>query len=237
MSPTKTQRWEIAQKYEKDWWEARKDQIDCEFYEAYAHELVKQLEGILKIEKGTPILEIGSGAAGIITFLQGNQRYGIDPLEYFYSSVENFKKFRDPNVKYQTAKAEELPFENNKFQLIIIDNVLDHCDDIERVFKEMRRVLQENGKVYLRLNIYTYWGKIVRFLADKLKIDPGHPYTFARKSIFAIFKNSDFNILKIEERGYWQTWTQEIKSGKLKELLKAVTFSSPNKTAYILEKK
>jgi ubiquinone/menaquinone biosynthesis C-methylase UbiE len=237
MSRSKTERWEAAQSYEKEWWDSRKDQIDCRFYEAYAHELLEQLEGILEIEKHTPILEIGTGAAGIITFLQSNQRYGIDPLEDFYSSVENFKKSRDPHVKYQAAKAEELPFEDNKFQLLIIDNVLDHCDDIEMVFKEMRRVLQPNGKVYLRLNVYTYWGKVVRLLVAKLKIDPGHPYTFARRSILSLFKNHDFKILKTEEQGYWKTWFREIRSGKLKELLKAVTISSPNKTAYILEKK
>ena len=151
-------RWDIAQNYEKEWWQTRKNQIEFDFYKAYADELKQQIQGILEVTSATSILEIGSGAGGILTYLKSDDRQAIDPLEDFYSSVPGFQTQRDPDVKYQKAKAEKLPFVKNRFDFIICDNVLDHCDDIKDVFTEMQRVLRDQGKVYLRLNIYTFWG-------------------------------------------------------------------------------
>ena len=235
MNAMKTKsRWEIAQQYEKEWWDTRREHIDCDFYRAYAQELERQLAGILAIQEETPILEIGSGAAGIITFLPSEIKCAIDPLEYFYGSVPGFVKARDSRVEYHTAKAEALPFENNRFRMIIMDNVLDHCDDLNSIFAEMSRVLQGAGIVYLRLNVYTFWGKFVRKLVEKLKIDPGHPYTFTIRSLRSIVEDHQFDMIKMEEPGFWRTWRKELRSLKPKEWLKAVTFSTPNKVTFIL---
>ena len=100
----------------------------------------------------------------------------------------------------------------------------------------MQRVLRDQGKLYLRLNIYTFWGKLIRLLVEKLKIDPGHPYTFTRKSINSYFKKYEFELLKFEENGFFKTWIKEVKSVKIKELLKAMTFSTPDKALFILKK-
>lgn len=229
-------RWTVAQSYEKGWWEARARQIDFGFYQNYAKELQECMRGILEIAPNTSILEIGSGAGGILTYLNSNDRSAIDPLDDFYASVPDFQQQRDQKVKYQTAKAENLPFEKKRFDFIICDNVLDHCENIDSIFSEMRRVLRDEGKLYLRLNIYTNWGKLIRWLVEKLKIDPGHPHTFTRKSIDSHFKKYQFELLKTEENGFFTTWIKETKSGKIKELLKAMTFSTPNKALYILEK-
>jgi hypothetical protein len=85
--PENKTRWEIAQEYEKKWWRSRVDFITLDFYQDYAADLAKDMEGILKIREDSKILEIGSGAAGILTFLNSNFRYAVDPLEDFYSSV------------------------------------------------------------------------------------------------------------------------------------------------------
>ncbi|MDW7681666.1 MAG: methyltransferase domain-containing protein, partial [bacterium] len=229
-------RWIAAQKYEKDWWDIRKKQIDFGFYRFYAEELIKSIHGIIDISANTSLLEIGSGAGGIVTYLNSDKRHAIDPLEEYYSSVPEFQKQRDQKVKYQTGKAENIPFDKKRFDFIICDNVLDHCDDIDKVFSEMRRVLRDHGKLWLRLNIYTFWGRLIRLLVEKLKIDPGHPHTFTRKSIKAYFKNYEFEIIKFKEDGFFKTWLKEIASGKIKELLKAITFSTPNKSVFILGK-
>ncbi|HDP99442.1 MAG TPA: class I SAM-dependent methyltransferase [bacterium] len=160
-------RWLVAKQYEKEWWKTRKNQIDFGFYRSYAEELVESIQGVTDIAANTSILEIGSGAGGIVTFLNSDKSYAFDPLEEFYASVPNFQKQRNQKVKYQTAKAEHIPFEKKRFDFIICDNVLDHCDDIDKVFLEMRRVLRDHGTLWLRLNIYTFWGRLIRLLIEK----------------------------------------------------------------------
>jgi ubiquinone/menaquinone biosynthesis C-methylase UbiE len=229
-----TSRWRKAQSYEKAWWQAHVEQLDLSFYKAYADDLINELDGFFKIEPATRILEIGSGAAGILTFLESTHRHAIDPLEYFYAKVEKFARFRDNTITYQTAKAEALPFPDNSFDLIIIDNVIDHCENVEAVFAEMRRVLNLSGIVYLRLNTYNGWGKFVRKTVEFFQIDQGHPHTFTKRNLEDLFARWNFKILKSKSRGYFRTWVKQLGSGKLKEIVKAMTFATADKKTFLL---
>ena len=139
-------------------------------------------------------------------------------------------------MNYQTARAENLPFEDQRFDLIICDNVLDHCENVKQVIHEIQRTLRSGGMLYLRVNVYTFWGKWIRWIVEKLNIDPGHPYTFTGKSLFHLFKAQDLKVIKRESQGFSRTWFREIKSFKIKEWLKALTFSTPNKTLFIAGK-
>ncbi len=230
----KSERWQLAQTYEQAWWLSRQDHIDFDFYREYAADLVEQMKPVMAVGPATSVLEIGSGAGGIITFLNAGERQAIDPLEDFYSSVPAFQAQRDPQVLYQKAKAERLPFEDHRFDLVICDNVLDHCDDVSAALREMRRVLTADGKIYLRVNRYTAWGKLIRLLAEGLRIDPGHPHTLTAGSMKNYFTRCGLRVLKTTDNGFFTTWIKELRSGAAKEWMKALTFSTPNKTMFLL---
>lgn len=51
----------------------------------------------------------------------------------------------DTRFQYEECSCEELPFEENSFDLIIANHVLFYCDDIEKACQEIRRVLKKNG--------------------------------------------------------------------------------------------
>ena len=229
-------RWELAQEYEKEWWDSRKEAISLDFYKHFAEDLNGILKDILEIKKNTFILEIGSGAAGTITFIDSDNKYAIDPLEYFYSTVKEFTKDRDSRVKYFSAKGEELPFEKEMFDLIIIDNVLDHCADPDKVVEEMNRVLKPGGIIFFRQNTYHCWGVFVRSIMEKIVFDKGHPFTFSKSRLEKIFTKFNFTTLKFSRFGYFKTWKKEFFSFKPKELAKALLFATRDKTLYILKK-
>jgi ubiquinone/menaquinone biosynthesis C-methylase UbiE len=231
-----SKRWDVAQQYEKSWWNERREAVDFEFYKNFAEDLVEQTRTYIKISPETSILEIGSGAGGILTYLNSKDRNAIDPLEDYYTSVPEFVKQRDKNVQYQKAKAEELPFDDDRFDFIICDNVLDHCDDVDAVFHEIHRVLHDGGIVYLRLHVYHAWGKLIRSMVELLGIDPGHPYTFTPGSTQEALESNKFIILKRSGKNFIQSWMKSLRSRSIKELLKAVTFSTPSKPLYILRK-
>ena len=229
-------RWQIAQAYEKNWWSSKANELDLEFYERFARNVEAAVAPYISLGADMYILEIGSGAAGIITYMNSNNRYAIDPLENVYASIKKFSSARDKNVKYQQAKAEELPFENNIFDFIIIDNVLDHCEDPIKVLSEMKRVLKTNGIIYFRQNTYHLWGKIIRKGIELFKIDKGHPHTFLKSELKKLFFNNKMEILLFNESGYFQTWLREIKSSRFYDKIKALIFATRDKTTFILIK-
>ena len=198
-------RWDLAQDYERNWWKSRQANVDFSFYEYYADELKTSIQNHLTIKPDTKILEVGSGAGGIVTFLnQSNERYAIDPLEDFYSSVKSFNDQRDKKVKYQNSMGEEIPFQDKMFDLVIMDNVLDHCEFPGKVMQEVRRVLGENGIIYFKQNTYHFWGSLIRSLMEKLLIDKGHPHTFSKSKLLNLLRENNLKVIQSSRAGYFK---------------------------------
>lgn len=233
---SKKLRWKTAQSYELDWWKYRSNNISLDYFRDYADDLLEHLNGIKTVDQNAKILEIGSGPAGIITFLESPNRYGIDPLEHFFSQVPSFKDFRDKQVKYCAAMGEFLPFPDKTFDFIITDNVLDHCENPEGLIIEVNRVLKLNGILTIRVNTYNIWGKIIRQLLERLKVDKGHPYTFTKNGLTSLFRSNNLKILKLLPVGYLKAWIKEITAGRLKELVMAILIVIRDTTLYILIK-
>ena len=231
-----TSRWEDAQEYEKNWWARHSEAMDPGFYKYYADELLDALKGLMTISDQTRILEIGSGAAGILTCLKNTHRFAIDPLEDYYSTVEKFVQFRDPSVRYFKAKGEKIPFDDLSFDLIIMDNVLDHCERPHQVMVEICRVLKQGGMVFFRQNTYHLWGTFIRNALEGFQIDKGHPHTFTKHHLENEMKALGLTILKRKRRGYFRTWARELTSGKLIDLVKAFLFATRDKTLYVVKK-
>ena len=115
-----SQRWHKAQAYERDWWQSRALAVDLNFYAYFAQALRREIDSLLTLGPQTRILEIGSGAAGILTHLgESDHRHAVDPLEDFYASVEPFSASRDPAVQYYTGTGEKLDFADSYFDLEI----------------------------------------------------------------------------------------------------------------------
>ena len=232
-----SQRWHKAQTYERDWWQTRAPDMDLEFYASFAQALRREIDGLLSLGPETCILEIGSGAAGILTHLgESEHRHAVDPLEDFYASVERFSAFRDPAVQYCTGTGEKLDFADDYFDLVIVDNVLDHCDDPDQVLAEMHRVLKRGGVVYFRQNTYHLWGRLVRGLMEWFQIDQGHPHTFSKRYLQRRFNRLGLAVHRFGRGGYWATWRKEICSPRLLDRIKALLCATRDRTLYILQK-
>ncbi len=99
---------------------------------------------MLKIDdfRGLDILEIGPGpVSGNGVFKGGNVVFAVDPLAVEFAEIG----FHD--LTMMRGGAEDLPFGNNSFDVVIAVNSLDHVDDIEAAAKEILRVLRSGGKL------------------------------------------------------------------------------------------
>ena len=232
-----TRRWYKAQSSERAWWRSRAAAMDLDFYAVFARAMRRELDGILTPVKDTRVLEIGSGAAGILTHLgECSERHAVDPLEEFYASEERFRAYRDPAVHYHAGTGEDLGFSADHFHLIIMDNVLDHCADPDKVLDEIQRVLQPGGTVYLRQNTYHLWGRLVRGVMECFQIDRGHPHTFSKGYLRRRYEQLGLEVRRCHRGGYWATWSAEIRSPRSLDRVKALLLATRDRTLYILQK-
>lgn len=233
----KNSRWEKAQQYEQNWWSERGEIINFQYYKVFASQLVSDLKLIIEIKKDPSILEVGCGPAGISTYLDSDRKYAIDPLNDYFVSVERFQQLRDQRTQYLTAKGESLPYKEESFDLVIMDNVLDHCENPEQVMKETLRVMKKGGVLYFQQNVYTLWGKGLRLGMEKFEIDKGHPHTFTKKDIYQLLNQIGLEVIYSDSRGYLKQWFSEVRSGNKKAMIRAALFMTRDRDKYILRRK
>jgi SAM-dependent methyltransferase len=111
----------------------------------YCH---RQLEKFDRKKKYSKVLEIGAGSSPHIDYLKH------DYDEYFIAetstnALELYKKMK--NIKAYSYDGNNLPFENNFFDRIIISHCLEHINKPEEFLFEMMSKLKEGGVLSISL--------------------------------------------------------------------------------------
>lgn len=226
-------RWEKAQEYESAWWKNVTDIYDTAYLERFASDIEDKLANTDLNISEADIIEVGAGPVGIVSCLRGRRRVATDPLDNLFESVDTYcryrEKAREHGVSYMEAKGEKLPFDDQEFDLLITDNVLDHTESPDQIISEARRVLKPGGMVYLRLNVYHFWGRFIRWLMELAVIDRGHPYTFSSGKLKAMVEEHGFQILSSHRAPFLVSWKKDLSralGGNRKALIQALLFVS-----------
>ena len=97
-------------------------------------------------KQGTRLLEIGSGLGHLVGQLEDSfETYGMD-LNHW--AVEESKPVAT-NTALQTASAQEIPFADNAFGVVIIKHIVEHLPDPEKAINEIGRVTAPDGTLIL----------------------------------------------------------------------------------------
>ena len=229
----KSDRWKQAQSYEKHFWHTSPERsgtdgsVDYSWYKWRADKLKNLLElyqvNQSILAKDSRVLEIGSGPVGTIAYFKAKERYAIDPLCDFYSTQPALIKLRDKNVGYKNGRGEKLDFDDEYFDLIIMENVIDHTEDIEAVISEVLRVLKLGAILYLTVNLHPYWGAQLHKIVSYMQIDKGHPHTFTIKKIRDFLNSEGLSILFDEHENFLNCLKNDFMSNSLKNKVKAIS--------------
>lgn len=226
----KRTRWQKAQEYERGFWQRLGNSIEVgttgqlDWYRWRA----SRLQELLALAPGPQpavgkVLEIGSGPIGIVNFLEWGDRYAIDPLESFYRQQPSLVKLRNPGSTYLAGSGEVLPLGDASCSLVIIDNVIDHTYEPEKILQEIARVLEPGGRLYLSVNVHTTWGAWLHNLLAVLKIDKGHPYTFTSETLRRLLARAGFTALLEQIGSYTEARQTDRRSGRVTDLIKGYT--------------
>jgi len=161
-----------------------------------AHRLwKKELIDMMNIQITDTIIDVGSGTGDLINLILNNKKnnsiYSIDlnneMLQY------GKKRFKNKNVHFINANAENLPFKNDFFDKYIVSFCLRNVTDIEKALNEALRILKPGGTFYclefstpksnLINSIYKNYKKnIIPWIGEKIA-DNQEAYQYLQESI------------------------------------------------------
>ncbi|MBT3405560.1 class I SAM-dependent methyltransferase [Candidatus Woesearchaeota archaeon] len=101
------------------------------------------------------ILDLGCGNGGAVHFFakQGFEAHGIDISKAAIFVAEDYLKKESLTAKFEICSCDNLPFENNTFDVITCFGVLDHVDMNLAIgtIKEVKRTLTNGGLFFITL--------------------------------------------------------------------------------------
>jgi len=179
---------EVA-RYEKATW-SRCAETYVEGFGALVAEAIVPLLDAAEVTAGQRVLDIGTGPGLVAAAAaeRGAEVIGIDFSEPMLAQARRLC----PQITFQTAHAESLPFEDQSFDAVLGNFVLHHSGQPERVLLQACRVLCEGGRA-----AFTVWASLEKLEAFGLFIG-----TVAELAAYAelphgpLFGVSDFDVFR-----------------------------------------
>jgi len=146
------------------------------------------------------LLEIGSGMGHLVGQLEDTfETHGIDVNHW--AVVKSREVARKSSL--QTASAQELPFIDRSFNVVIIKHIVEHLPDPQKAIQEISRVTEPGGILILATpnldSLLKPWkGDAWIGYQDPTHIALKHPAEWLE-----LIKSADFSPLKIFADGFW----------------------------------
>jgi len=123
-----------------------------------------------------------------------NAKYtGVD----IYDKAVEYASKTYPYIKFIVASADNLPFSNNSFDLILFYETIEHVQNPSECLKEIKRVLKNDGTLILTMDSGSLLFKITWFFWEntKGKIWKGaHLHPFNHKELEKLISDCKFKI-------------------------------------------
>ncbi|KML43096.1 SAM-dependent methyltransferase [Burkholderia cepacia] len=110
-----------------------------------------ELAELVGITADTAVLDVGSGIGGparVLAATRGCRVTGIDLSEPFVDAARYLaqRTGQSGQVSFRTASALDLPFDDGRFDVVLLQHVAMNIADRARLYREIRRVLKPDGK-------------------------------------------------------------------------------------------
>lgn len=141
------------------------------------------------IKKNMKVLDAGCGS-GFFSKYFVDKDCNVFALDYSRKALEMTKKL-DKRIITKRGDASNLKFNNNSFDLVFSDGLLEHYKKPEKILKEFNRVLKPSGIIITFVpNKVSYWIFLKPFKMRNIK-----EYRFGLKRLINLHKNLGLNIL------------------------------------------
>ena len=114
------------------------------------------------------VLEVGCGKGELLNKIKAKQKVGID----FSTTMIKIAQEHYPHIEFHEMAAEQIKLEQ-KYDLIILSNLIGYLEDIENVFKELHKVCHPGTKIII--TYYNYLWEPFLNLGEKLGLKSPTP--------------------------------------------------------------
>lgn len=133
------------------------------------------------------ILDLGAGSRLRTRYFQGAHLIAVEPLADEYRKLD-FSDLDEADEVYAVAAEQFLPECDNRVDLLVSINVLDHCYDFDAIIANVRRYLAKNGQALLSFDSH-------------VETDPLHPLILTPRVCREVFRKHGLRILH-ESKGF-----------------------------------
>jgi len=196
-------RWEDAQTFEKECWiNSVHLGDDWNFWWREKFDKYNSVENHFE-QKEIDILEVGCGPFTNVRLIESIVNYKkvvcSDPLMPTYIKLPCWINSNSHRLGFElhNDQLENLRYANESFDLLICINVLDHVQDVDRCFHEMKRVLKKNGLIVFGQDL-TDWIKRDDPNPNKDQ-DQGHPIRINEEYCYENLKDMKSLLNKVVE--------------------------------------
>ena len=139
-----------------EWNEAMVDRYDIDRYYERSHPIVRwieqrRLETLRRFAAARPtdrILEVGVGGGHVLAKFPGMQRTGIDLSP---TMLQRARRRLGGDVELLQGSADQLPFDDATFDVVLCTEVLEHVVEPARVVRELMRVAAPGARVVVSI--------------------------------------------------------------------------------------
>ncbi|MBD3185171.1 methyltransferase domain-containing protein [Candidatus Poribacteria bacterium] len=137
------------------------------------------------------------------------------------------------NVNFRLADAENLPFDNDIFNLVTCRIAPHHFPDCPKFIRECARVLKKDGILLIQDHLLPEDEECARYIDKFNKIrDPSHNMAYSESQWVSMFQNAGLSVLHIEEitkQHEFLSWVkrQDVGEDVIDELIKMVKNAPP----------
>jgi len=184
----------------------------------------------------TIFLDVGCGAGGasIIAKERGANIYGIDVAD----GLLNFAKKNIPDGIFQVADIENLPFEDNTFDVLFAANSIQYTEDRNAALNELKRVCKPEGRIVAGLfgaPEKVDYRVVFKALRDAMPEPPkgGGPFELSMPNVLEnLFTDAGLNNITTKEvncpfiyKDFNTFWEANVAAGPLQGMLQIISES------------
>ena len=149
---------------------------------------------------GARLLEVGSGMGHLVGSLEDTfETYGMDLNHWAVKQSKAVIR----KTSLQTASAQELPYKDGAFNVVIIKHIVEHLPDPQKAINEIGRVTEKGGTLLLATpnldSLLKPW-KGEKWIGYQ---DPTHISLRRPAEWFSFIENAGFQIQRRFADGFW----------------------------------